>query len=105
MWGLPVAFVNAGQLSGLTRISCCWAERRAFNTSRQGPVSVLDAVQQHGVNGLSWQILQCREMLGGRNECGVYVEERTQRGLFQGRSLESLQPAGSYGVTNLCLQN
>lgn len=66
---------------------------------------MLDALQLHGVNGLSWQILQCKEVLGGRNEHSVYTEDRTQRGLFQGRSLESLQPAGSYGMTNVCLQN
>ena len=41
---LPVAFVDA-ELSGLTRISCCQDERRALDTTRQGPVSVLDASQ------------------------------------------------------------
>lgn len=56
-WGLPVAILNAEQLSGLTGISCCQDERSALNTIQQGLVSVLDALQQHGVNGLSWQIL------------------------------------------------
>lgn len=82
-WGLPVAFVNAEQPSGSTRISCCGAERRALNTAQQGPVSVLEALQQHGVNGLSWQTWHCKEMLGGRNGDGAYTEGRTQRGLFR----------------------
>lgn len=102
---MPVTFVNAEQLSGLTQSPCCQDERRALNTTQQGPVSTLDALQQHGVNGLSWQILQCKEMLRGRNEYSVYTDDGTQKGLFQGRSLESLQPVGSYGMTNLCLQN
>jgi len=67
---LPVAFVDA-ELSGLTRISCCQDERRALDTTRQGPVSVLDASQRNGVTRLSWQTLQCREMLGGRGEYSV----------------------------------